>query len=53
VAEASAQSLPITAVTRAGAAEAAAQFEAVLDRLVPAAPSLPEASRDGVADAAL
>ncbi|HOT80761.1 MAG TPA: ParA family protein [Microthrixaceae bacterium] len=53
VAEASAQSLPITAVTRAGAAEAAAQFDAVLDRLVPAAPSHPEASRDGVADAAL
>ena len=52
IAEASAQSLPITGVTRTGAAEASAQFEAVLDRLLAGSSSI-ESPRDGVADAAL
>ena len=58
IAEASAQSLPITGVTRTGGAEAVAQFDLVLDRvLAPIAVGTPlasnETSRDGVADAAV
>jgi len=55
IAEASAQSLPITGVTRSGAAEAAAQFDVVLDRLMSVADAGPsrDTSPDGVVDAAL
>jgi len=53
IAEASAQSMPITGVSRTGAAEAAAQFDVVLDRLLSSAHVATDTSRDGVADAAL
>ena len=54
IAEASAQSLPITGVTRTGAAEAAAQFELVLDAILSSPTAVhSEDHRDGVADAAV
>jgi chromosome partitioning protein len=47
VAEAAAQSLPLSALgTRAGAAEAAAEFSTLLDRLLPP-PAHPEGALDG------
>lgn len=52
IAEASAQCLPITAVSRSGAAEAVAHFELVLDRVLGAAPVVAPLS-DGVTDAAV
>ncbi|HNI34825.1 MAG TPA: hypothetical protein PLV93_05465, partial [Microthrixaceae bacterium] len=55
IAEASAQSMPITAVARSGAAEAAAQFDRVLDHLLRAADegADPNTSQEGVTDAAV
>lgn len=54
VGEASAQSLPITAISRSGAAEAAAQFEQVLDRVLErAAAAAAHDAGEGIADAAV
>jgi len=50
IAEGSAQSLPITAVSRSGGAEAVAQFEAVLSSLLSSSLA---STRDGVTDAAV
>lgn len=53
IGEASAQSLPITAVSRSGGAESVAQFERVLDRLLAPRTTTHVVPPEGVTDAAV